>query len=84
MRSISRLTGCSLNTVKKLLIDAGNTCAEYHDIFVRDLCPRRIELDEIWPFTYAKQANVEGAKSAPLLPDSPITAGNASDGRGDR
>ena len=30
MRSISRVTDVSLNTVNKLLIDAGNACAVFH------------------------------------------------------
>ena len=29
MRSITRLTGCSINTVTKLLIDVGTACSEY-------------------------------------------------------
>ena len=31
MRAISRITGVSINTVTKLLMDAGEACAEYHD-----------------------------------------------------
>jgi hypothetical protein len=30
MRSISRITGVSINTVTKLLEDAGRACAAYH------------------------------------------------------
>lgn len=58
MRSISRVVGCSINTVTKLLVDAGNTCAEFHDATVRNLGCERIECDEIWSFCYAKQKNV--------------------------
>ena len=31
MRSTARITGVSINTVSKLLVDAGQACAEYHD-----------------------------------------------------
>lgn len=31
MRSVSRITGVSINTVSKLLIDAGLACAAFHD-----------------------------------------------------
>jgi IS1 family transposase len=66
IRAITRLTGASKNTVAKLLIDAGKACATYHDINVRNVKASRIQVDEIWSFTYAKQKNVAGAKAAPL------------------
>ncbi len=58
MRSISRVVDCSINTVTKLLVDAGNACYEYHDTKVQGLKSRRIQCDEIWSFYYAKQKNV--------------------------
>ena len=65
IRAITRLTGASKNTVTKLLIDAGKACAAYHDANVRNVKAKRIQVDEIWSFTYAKQKNVATAKSAP-------------------
>lgn len=65
VRAASRLSGCSLHTVLKLLVDAGNACAAYHDVHVRGLICKRIQCDEIWSFTYAKAKNVAMAKSAP-------------------
>ncbi len=65
MRSISRMTGVSINTVLKLLVDAGEACAAFHDEAVRDVKSQRVQCDEIWSFTYAKQKNVKTAKSAP-------------------
>lgn len=65
IRAITRLTGASKNTVAKLLIDAGKACAAYHDANVRDVKAARIQVDEIWSFTYAKQKNVATAKGAP-------------------
>ena len=63
IRAITRLTGASKNTVSKLLVDAGQACMAYHDQFVRRVEAKRIQVDEIWTFTYAKQKNVpaEGA-----------------------
>jgi IS1 family transposase len=58
MRSISRVVGVSINTVTKLLVDAGTACAAYHDEHVRGLNCKRIQCDEIWAFYYAKQKNV--------------------------
>jgi IS1 family transposase len=65
IRAITRLTGASKNTVAKLLIDAGKACMAYHDQFVRRVEASRIQVDEIWTFTYAKQAHVQAAKAAP-------------------
>lgn len=65
IRAITRLTGASKNTVTKLLVDAGKACAAYHDANVRNVKAKRIQVDEIWSFTYAKQKNVATAKSAP-------------------
>ncbi|WP_336987694.1 IS1 family transposase [Altererythrobacter aquiaggeris] len=65
IRSIVRITGVSKNTVSKLLIDAGKVCAAYHETNVRNLQTTRVEVDEIWSFTYAKQKNVKTAKAAP-------------------
>lgn len=65
IRAITRLTGASKNTVAKLLIDAGKACAAYHDANVRNVKAKRIQVDEIWSFTYAKQKNVAMAKAAP-------------------
>ncbi len=65
MRSISRTAGVSINTVTKLLADAGRACAEYHDLHVRNVPSRRVQCDEIWSFVYAKQKNVPHAKAAP-------------------
>jgi IS1 family transposase len=65
LRSISRVCDVSINTVTKLLVDAGRICAVFHDEKVRDVKARRVQVDEIWSFTYAKQKNVAKAKAAP-------------------
>lgn len=54
MRSISRITGVSINTVTKLLVDAGEACAAYHDETVRNVNANHVQCDEIWSFGYAK------------------------------
>ena len=54
MRAIARLTDASFNTISKLLIDAGEACAAYHDENVRNVKAARVQCDEIWTFTYAK------------------------------
>jgi IS1 family transposase len=65
MRSISRVVDVSINTVSKMLVDAGNACILMHGEMVHDVKASRIECDEIWSFCYAKQRNVSKAKDAP-------------------
>jgi IS1 family transposase len=65
MRSISRVCDVSINTVTKLLVDAGKVCAAFHDKQVREVKAQRVQCDEIWSFSYAKAKNVRSAKSAP-------------------
>ena len=66
MRAITRTEGVGINTVTNLLVDAGEACAAYHDEHVRNVPAHRVQIDEIWAFTYAKQRNVEHAKRAPV------------------
>jgi IS1 family transposase len=65
MRAISRVADVSLNTVTKLLVDAGKACAEFHDKTVRNVSAQRVQADEIWSFCYAKDKTLPGAKAAP-------------------
>lgn len=58
MRAVTRLVGCSINTVTKLLIDVGQACSEYQDKAMRNLSCKRIQCDEIWSFCYSKEKNV--------------------------
>ncbi|MDH4248013.1 MAG: IS1 family transposase [Deltaproteobacteria bacterium] len=62
LRSTSRITGCSINTVTKLLVDAGTACQQYQDKHLRNLSCKRVQLDEIWSFVHSKQRNVPEEK----------------------
>jgi len=65
MRSISRIVDVSINTVSKLLVEAGEACLVIHDETVRNVKAGRIQCDEIWSFCYAKARSVPTAKAAP-------------------
>jgi IS1 family transposase len=65
IRSTVRITGAAKNTLVKLLVDAGRACSEYQDRVLRNLLCKRIQVDEVWSFCYAKQRNVPTAKAAP-------------------
>ncbi len=62
MRSISRIADVSINTVTKLLVDAGTACNEYHNQNVKELTVKRVQADEIWSFCYSKEKNVPEEK----------------------
>lgn len=62
LRSTSRITGCSINTVTKLLVEVGRACERYHDETVKNLTTKHIQADEIWSFVYAKAKNVPTEK----------------------
>jgi transposase len=47
MRSASRIADISINTVTKLLIDAGKVCSDYQDQALRNLPCKWLQLDEI-------------------------------------
>ena len=63
--STERTAGVSKNTILKLLVDAGRACSEYQDQALRDLPCKRIQVDEIWSFVYAKQGNLPKTKQPP-------------------
>jgi IS1 family transposase len=65
MRSISRVADVSINTVSKLLAEAGEACLSLHDETVKNVKASRIQCDEIWSFCYSKEKNVAAAKAAP-------------------
>jgi IS1 family transposase len=62
--STCRMTGASKVTVLRLLADVGTFCAEYHNVFVRGLVAKRVQVDELWSFCgckdKAKQAGAGG------------------------
>jgi IS1 family transposase len=62
LRSITRMTGCSINTVSKLLVDIGRVCLKYQDENIKGLNSKRVQCDEIFSFVYAKEKNVPNDK----------------------
>ncbi len=58
IRSIVRMTGASKNTIAKLLVELGAACSDYLDKHLVNLPCKRVQVDEIWSFCYAKAKNV--------------------------
>lgn len=61
LRATSRIADVSINTVTKLLVDAGQACQIFHDQAVMNVTTKRVQCDEIWSFCYAKKKNVPHA-----------------------
>jgi len=64
LRSVERIAGCSINTVDKLLRDAGEIALAYHDERVRGVKAQRVQCDEIWSFVHAKAKNAPKSSRA--------------------
>jgi IS1 family transposase len=67
--STCRMFGVNKITVLRLLADAGTLAAQFHDTTVYDVPAKRVQMDEIWSYCYAKHDN--------------ITHENYAEGRGD-
>jgi IS1 family transposase len=66
IRAIERTTGASKHTISNLMIAAGKALGEYQDRAFRNLRTKRVQVDEIWSFVYAKQRNTATAKRQDL------------------
>jgi IS1 family transposase len=62
LRATTRLAGCSINTVSKLLLDIGDACTAFQAVTLVDLPCKTIQCDEIWSFVYSKAKNVPDAR----------------------
>lgn len=58
MRSVERIVGCSINTVTRVLEQAGAACQAYQDATITGIKAKHVQCDEIWGFCQAKQKNV--------------------------
>jgi transposase len=60
IRATSRMTGVAVNTVVKLLGDAGRACSEYQDNAFRGLTCKRVQCDWLKGKEYFRGNEVEG------------------------
>lgn len=58
IRSTERMTDTHRDTICRLLVEVGNSCAKLADEQMRDLRCQRIQVDEIWSFVRMKQAHI--------------------------
>jgi len=62
LRATARMTDTAFNTVLKLLPEIGKACARYQDKVFRNLSCKRLQIDEIFSFCYAKDKNLPEKK----------------------
>ena len=58
VRSTSRMTRISKVAIVRLLASVGTACSKHLDATIRNVPAKRIQIDEIWSFCYAKEKNV--------------------------
>jgi len=66
IRATCRMTGAAKNTVVRLLVELGGACECFHDLTMNGLTCKRVQVDEIWSFVYAKNRNVPDTKLLPM------------------
>lgn len=62
IRATARMTDVSKPTILKFLADMGRVCAQFQGQTVANVKTRRVQVDEIWQFVYAKNKNVPEEK----------------------
>lgn len=63
IRATARMADVSKDTVMKLWREIGDACIRYQDETFRNLTCKRLQVDEIWSFVYAKAKNVPAEKA---------------------
>ncbi len=58
VRGAARMLDVSKDTVGKLSLELGEACIRYMDETLRGLPCKRLQIDEVWAFCYAKAKNV--------------------------
>ena len=66
INSTVRMTGIAKTTILRLMTQFVEVCQTLHDERVKGLTSRRIQMDEVWAFIGAKQANASFEKRATL------------------
>lgn len=70
LRATCRVTGVSMPTVLKFLVQIGDLCARLHDQLVMKVAAKRVQVDEAWSFVGAKQKNASDEQKAEGMGDA--------------
>lgn len=58
VRATVRMTGVSKKSIMRLLLEIGRECVAHEDVALRSLKCEHVEVDELWGFCGAKDANI--------------------------
>jgi IS1 family transposase len=58
LRSVSRITGCHVRTIGKLILGFGQACKAFLDDVMQGLTLEHCEVDEVWSYVGKKQARL--------------------------
>lgn len=58
IRSMERMTGVHRDTIMRLIVRVGESCARLLDQRIQDVRAKRIQADEIWTYVFKKQARL--------------------------
>jgi IS1 family transposase len=65
LRATSRMADVSYNTVLKFISEMGAACSEFQDNIFHNLNCKRMQVDEIWSFCYAKDKTIKRMEHVP-------------------
>jgi hypothetical protein len=57
IRATVRVTGVAKKTIMRLLVEVGDVCANHQDQVFRNLRAQRVQVDELWSWSYCKDKN---------------------------
>ena len=69
IRSTERMTNTHRDTIMRLMVEVGDSCANLMNEEMRDLSCQRLQVDEIWSFVRKKQAQLKPGDDRSRLGD---------------
>jgi IS1 family transposase len=75
IRSIERMTGVHRDTIMRLGLAVGNSCATFLADKVRNVAAQKVQVDEIWTYVFKKQGRISIDESAAGIGDQYVFVG---------
>jgi len=75
IRSIERMTGVHRDTIMRLGLNVGESCARFLDAQIKDVQARKVQVDEIWTYVFKKQARISTEESSSGIGDQYVFVG---------
>lgn len=69
IRSVERMSGVHRDTILRLMVRVGGSCAEMMDASLRGLTLRHVQVDEIWAYVGKKQRHIQATDDTSQVGD---------------